>query len=242
MKIMNLIKWRLQEEAGSEGGDGSGATGDENNKKDPVDDYSNLWNNQGNDSDNSSGDSVQNVNVVNQNQGEVLTPQQKLSAHIDGLNLMEGFNAEDMQDPERATAMMKDVIAKTYSATMKDANQIMTQQIANLKTEMQQETQNTMQGSKNINDMNTALVYTSKPAYKPIADAALTKFLEQGKSPAEAIAEVGKYFQRLQAEVAGSLPKPPNNGLNGNQLFNDVGGNDSGDENATEWLDFINAK
>jgi len=238
MRILNRLKYRYQEEAGNEGDSG----GQSNNNANKVDDYSDVWNTDGN-SNQQDAQQVQRVEITNQQQsGTELTPDQKLQAHIDSLNLMEGFDPSAMADPETAMKTMQQLVTNTYAATIKDANQIMDQRLANLKEELQQETQDNIRGNESVNAMNSALNYTAKPAYKPVADALLVKFQQQGKSNADAIIEVGKYFATLSGDVQNTMPQGnANNKLNGN-TFQGINSPNSDNAEPEDWVNFLSAK
>ncbi len=238
------LRARYCEEAGTDGSKdgGAGGTAAQNNEGDKVDNFDDIWNTGSNGDGDSNGEPVQQVHIVNQTEPTQLTPEQKLAAHIDSLGLMEGFDQQAMADPEKAEAAMKSLMANTYSAAIKDANQIMDQRIDSLREELQQETQDTMRGNESINAMNSALKYTSQPAYKPVAEALLVKFQNKGASTPEAIKKVGEYFNKLSSDVADTVPRNSNNRMNGSSFNNSNSNSSSGDADPEDWMEFLSAK
>jgi len=246
MKIFNRFCNNIYKDENTGDGDGSSdATpnaneGDANNNEDQVDDYSNIWNNDTTPPANASND-IAEVRIVNQPDVIEATPEEKLATHIEGLNLADGFNYDAMNNPETALAEMKRMQAVTYEAIIKDANKILDQRINTLRSEMQEESQNTIRGNDSINKMNASLNYTAKAEYKPIAEALLVKFQNKGLSLDKSIEQVGKYFQGLQKEIASTLPAPPANRING-QVFNDINNPGQTSEKDENWVDFLTAK
>ncbi len=252
MKTKNklFLKLRLHAIDGGEGGGGgegnqnpdtpkSNANSENQNKgNDNVSDFSNLWHTEENKPNEGT---VQNVNVINQQQPVEKTPQQRLDTHLTELNLTDGFDSQAMQDPETAQKVMEQLARNVYTAAMKDANVIMGQQITQLREELQTETQNTLQGDQIIRDMNNTLAFTSKPAYKPIADSLVTRFLEKGDTPAKAIENVSLYFQNLQKEVSSSIPQPANDRLRNNNFGNGSNLQPNQQEETQDWVKFFNA-
>lgn len=246
MKFFNLTrKYKYQEENTVDGGDGSTAPNTDNNNANKPDNFDDVWYTGTNDNSNSSNETVQRVEITNQTPVTELTPQQKLNAHIESLNLADGFDMEAMQSPETAVKEMERMQALTYSAAMKDTNTLIQQAVASVKEELSQQTQDTVNGNAAISMMNSELTYTSSPALKPIADSLLVKFQNKGQSVEEAVASVGKYFNQMSQNVSKTLPQSPNNRMRGGNFSNSNNGNqnqaDDGGAEDQNWVNFLTA-
>jgi len=244
MKFMNLIKYRRQDETtGDNQGTPPANEGGKDNTANNIDDFSNLWHNSSNPTGNE-GEPVQQVHIVNQPAEQELTPQQKLSAHITGLELTGGVDMQALANPETAQVELDKLAANIYSSSMRDANNIIDQRMETMRTEMMQSTADTMKGNEQIGVMNKALPYTSKAEYRPVAENALANFLSAGKSLPEAVELVGKYFQQISNDVTSSLPVVPNSGRGGRPFAGNQNTNDSNSGNADpeDWMSFMSAK
>lgn len=221
---------------------------DGNNGKDNIDDFSNLWHTDSNATTNTSD-----TTVINQQQsGNQLSPQDRLQAHIESKNMLDGVDYAALQNPETSSVELNKVVTGIYTATMQDASEIMTQQIDNLREELQQDTNDRLQGNKAIDQLNTALPYTSLPEFKPVVDGVFNRFLNQkDMTVSKAIELTGKYFNKLQGDVSKTMQQPPNNNLNGRQVFNrntnanngnSNGNNQSDITDKSDWISFLSAK
>jgi len=243
MRIFNC-KHRYQEETTGEGDAGSATNSDTSTgKQEQVDDFSDVWHNGSSDQGNQGVQEPQRVTITNQPDVKELTPQEKLSAHIESLNLADGFDMNAMQNPETAVKEMQRMQANTYAAAMKDTNTLIQQAVGQVREELQQDAREVVSGNQTVNAMNTALPYTKKPAYKPVSDSLLTQFQAKGQTPEEAILSVGKYFTKMAGDVNANLPKVPNNRLNGNNFNgNTTNQNQTDDADSQDWMNFLTAK
>lgn len=221
-------------------GDGNGNQGGGNNNDGNLISHDTLW---------QSGDS--NANANNDGSGGQQQQQQTVDhnaafqAHIDGLDFNNGIDinagmeAIRNGDQEAFATLLKQVGANAYKQSMLDANKVIQQRVAKMGEEVQTNVSASQSASEVVNEMGNQLPFTKSPAYAPVAKLVLTQFLEKGATPANAIAEVGKYFQGLSGEVGKLNPGAPSGRPSGN--FGGVGGNqgDGNEGGEPDWMQIL---
>lgn len=242
MKFRNrFLKYKLNFHASPDGGDGGGGGGNggdggdgndggDNNGDANLTSHDTMW-----DTSDTGGEN-QNANDNNnggQNQNQGPSANEQFDAHIAGLDFMSGVDmatagqAFQNGDMEAIGKMFQQISANAYRNAMIDTNKVVNQRV-----DAMGETVTTNMNAQNatgrvISEMNTALPFTSMPAFAPMAKVILTQFLGKGGTPADAITEVGKYFNNLSGEVTKMNPGAPNGrpssnfGGNGFQQNND---------------------
>jgi len=210
-------------DAGAAGGSGGAGGGEQNNGDNNGDasktDYTNLWQDK---TDTSGGQQQQQQNGQQQQQQAQGDPAADLQKHIESLNLTGGIDmakvATDMQagDATGFQGALQQVAENSYKAAMGDSQKMMQSQIAAAVDAAVSKADGNHQSSTLIRDMNSALPYTEAPEIAPIAKAVLTRFIKDGKSHKEAIAETDKFLQHVGTSVAASdgsaPPRTPGSG------------------------------
>jgi hypothetical protein len=246
-------------EEGGEGGTGAGAggaeggtggegnananQGGENNANDNLISHDTLWQ-----SSESEGDAAGEGNAGNANQGQQqqpVDPNVAFQTHIDSLDfsgnidLAAGLEAIRNGDTEVFGALLKQVSANAYRNAMVDTNKVVQQRVDKMGEQVQSTVSANQSTGELIREMGTQLPFTKSPAYAPVAKLVLTQFLQKGATPADAIMQVGKYFQSLSGEVGKINPGPPSGrpsgGFGGGQ-HNAGDGNASGE---TDWMQVL---
>ena len=231
-----FLKYRVHSNtddgAGGGGGDGSGEQTNENNTDKGLIDHTALWDNE------VTEPAVAPVTVVQQ--PAAATASETFNAHVatidfgaDPAAMMEAVREGNLEAFSEQLANMQKGI---YKAGMLDANKMVQQNSAGLKTELQNTTETTISSNKIISQMNESLPYTAEPAYAPMAKAVLSRLLsKKGMTSEKAIEETGKYFSGMANKVGGNMNGNLPRG-NNNQF-----GNESQDEDM-DWVSFMGGK
>jgi hypothetical protein len=240
MKFFNIARKYVYKEEVDNDGDKGSSDSNENNKEDKPDDFSNVWHTNTDDANNNGQQQVQKVEITNQQPVQEVSRQDRLAAHIGTLGLADGLNMEALQNPETALKEMERIQALTYSAAMKDTNTLIQQAVSQVKDELTAQTQETLSGNSAINNLNTALPYTKEAAYAPVANSLLTQFMSKGQTQEQAVVNVGKYFAKMAEDVNKTLPKSPNNRMNGNN-FNNLNVDQTEGADTEDWIKILSA-
>jgi len=187
-----------------------------NNNNNNVEPYVNLWNTNNNQQQNQQTAAQQNQPVVQPQAAPQADPQEQLNQHIEGLNLTSGIDLSTLQsdiqegNTESVMNALKAVAANSYKASMSDMQQMVQSQITAAVDTAVQKSQGNFESSTLVRDMHQKLEFTQAPEIEPMAKAVLAQFVKQGKSPTEAVTEVGKFFEHVGNKVAGTQNAPVN--------------------------------
>jgi hypothetical protein len=233
---------------GTEGGEGSangageggeGNADGQNNDDANLISHDTLWQ-----AETSNADASQGQQQQQQQQQEPPDPNAAFQTHIDsldfsgGIDIAAGMAAITNGDQEAFGAMLAQVGAAAYRNAMVDANKVVQQRVDKMGEQVQSTVTANQSSGELVREMNSQLPFTKTQAYAPIAKLVLTQFLEKGATPANAIEQVGKYFQKMAGEVAllnpGAPKGRPAGGFGGNANQND--GNESGE---TDWMQVL---
>ncbi len=218
-------------------------TNDDPNNKDNIDSNASIWDNKPTD-DADPNKSTQTVEVV-QKPAEK-TPEEKMQAHITGLNLTKGIDTnqvmEDIREGkvESFGAAMNAVGGNAYQAAMTDMNSIMDAKIAKATEDATANANATMNSNLAVSQMNTAMPFTKDPDIAPIAKAVLAQTLKSGADTEAAIGAVEKFFAKAAGQINKSMQPPTNQ--SGNPQFPTESDNNSGQAQHDEWLDVLTGK
>ena len=246
-------KWQFKlqnQEMGGSGDGGSGTpsgTGDanaggQNNSDSNLISHDTLWDANPSEGQNPNGNGVQ-QNV--QQQQPAVSGQERFQQHINSLDFAHGIDmpaamaAMQNQDLEAFGTFIQQVGANAYRNAMVDANKVVQQQVDRMAESVKTDVSTSNATSALVQEMNNQLPFTKQTAFAPMAKLVLTQFMEKGATPAEAIKQVGAYFQNLSGEVSKMNPTPPSRrpagGFQGG--VHAAAGNEA--EGSEDWIDFL---
>lgn len=209
----------------------------ENNNENNDAGYANMWDIPDQNSQQDTGQQ-QNANSQQQQTQSGPTADEQFQEHVKSLNLTQGVDFSlAAQEPEKFQEQMQTAMANVYQAAMVNANKLFEQRAGDLQNELNQHTATTVANDKMVSQMNTTLPFTADAAYKPVADAVLQQFINSGKTPDDAIKEVGGYFKSMYSAMSANMGGPQGNRLQGG--FNGQmpsGANNSQQDSEPDWL------
>lgn len=255
MKFRNqFLKYQLHSNTEGDGGGGGdtgggdtntgGNEGDQNNDGDNTQTFDDLWHTNNESNANAGQNADQNTNQQTQQKPSA---EEAFNQHLQSLDLnfdtTAYHTALQAGDFEGANAMQLEHSQKIYKQAMVNLNKVINTRIEQSQTQMQQDTQSTLQSTTVINKMHEALPFTKSKANAPIAQAVLKQMLQNGKSPEDAITATGDYFKSLAGQVSETLQIPPKNRqkgrfTNGVYVEDTTGNNDEGN-GAPDWVEFL---
>ena len=232
-------KYRDEGDDGGGSGNANGNDGGDNNNNDNLHSHDSLWD-ANNDGGNNGGDGNDN-NDGNQG-GDANAAFDQYVATLDfgaGIDMQDAMQAISNGDAEAFSKVISQIGINAYKFAMVDANKVVQQQVDKMGKQVKDDVSASTATSQVVNAMHAQLPFTQQRAFAPVAKLVLTRFLEGGKSPEDAIGEVGKYFKNLSSEVGKMGSKPPSSrpagGFGGGSNQN-AGDDDSGEP---DWLDFL---
>jgi len=228
---------------GNNGGDVGGDGGDGNNGDNNLPSHDTMWDTPDGGGGNPDGNQQQ---QQSQQQQQGPSANEQFDTHIAGLDFMGGIDmtnagvAFQNGDMEAVGKMFQQIGANAYRNAMIDTNRVVNQRVDAMGTQVKSDVNAQNATGRVISEMNTALPFTSMPAFAPMAKAVLTQFLGKGGTPEDAIKEVGAYFNNLSGEVGKMNPGAPNGrpagNFGGNGMQQQQDGN-NGDE--PDWMTIL---
>lgn len=252
MKYRNqFMKYKMfANDAGGEGGTGGGSGGAGeggqqggeggagNNNQNPLDTFNSLW-----DTGTQQGGQQQQQPAAQPTQQPAAqpSPEEAFNQHVANINF--GGDPNQMVESIRNgeidgfAKQLQEMQVGIYKAAMLDANKMMRQNMDTLRSELQQQTETTINSDKVISQMEQALPYTKEPAYAPMAKAVLSRLLsKEGMTADEAIKQTGEYFSLMASQVGGAGGGTGNGGAAGNQSGTQTQQED------VDWVSFLGGK
>lgn len=264
MKFRNVfLKYKMHAHASPDGGGTGGGGGDagnagdagtgdagntgENNSDSNLISYDDLWDtgsNTGTGGD-TGGTGNANANQGGQQQQQQPNANEQFQTHIDsldfmdGIDVMAGMQAVQNQDAEGFKNLVQQIGRNAYRHSLVDANKVVQQRVDSMGTTIKDEVKASTATSSLVSEMNNALPFTKSPAYAPMAKAVLVQFLDKGKTPAEALEGVGKYFKGMADDVNKLSSQAP-----GSRPARNFGGqmqdaNAGGGEEEPDWINIL---
>ena len=225
--------------AGGGGSDSNANSDSENNTGNNSETFDNIWQDPEPQNQNQSPDNANLQN--NQNQPD---PEQAFNQRIESLGLFNNLQNIDFSDPENAQKALQETIANTYRAAMLDANQLFEERMEAVRKEFENKTETTVRQNSMLAQLHETLQFTKQPAYKPIAEAVFSRFLQQeNTTPEQAIQNTKAYFEKLGNELAGNSQNTNGTNSGGLNGFPKDGTPSHPNAQADEkmWLNFLQA-
>ena len=242
MKFRNqFLKYKLNYHQSPDAGDGGGGdagagdagagnAGDNNGDANLIS-HDTMWDTDNTPAGNADGNQQQ--GQQQQQQQAAPTANEQFDTHIAGLDFMGGIDmngaaaAFQSGDMEAVGKMFQQIGANAYRNAMIDTNRVVNQRVETMGSQVTNDMNAQNATGRVVGEMNAALPFTAMPAFAPMAKVVLTKFMEKGGKPEDAIKEVGKYFNNLSGEVGKMNPGAPHGrpssqfGGNGMQQIDD---------------------
>lgn len=209
----------------------------ENNAQNNEQDYADLWHT----SNNQSADNNNQPNPDSQNRPAV-NPEEAMQAHIANLGLTKNLDFRAITNDlnsgrtDSLQAAFSEMAGNVYKAAIQDAAKVAEAKARQAEDSATTRSRGDYRSDMLVTDMHKQLDYTSAPAIEPIAKAVLTKFIQNGKTPNEAIKEVDRFFNHVRTKVGG---REESQGNPGSGRF--YSGNLSNTEEPN-WLDILGEK
>lgn len=211
-----------------------------NNEKDNVDKFATLWDNP---TEDKPGEKASDQ-TPDANKG--LTNQQVFDEHINSLNLLNGVDLEKITadltsgNTESLENAFKAMSRNVYTSALLNTNKIMDQKIEAAIEQAVTKSKNSIGSDFALQQMNSQLPFTAKPAIAPMAKQVLEQLIKKGSSTEEAIAGVKDYFQQTAsvfAKESGLVIAPKNRP--GSGRFTDAALPDTLGKDEDDVIDFI---
>ena len=136
--------------------------------------------------------------------------------------------------------IFKPVMESVYKKAMTDTAQMLNSKIDGAVAEAVRKANGDRHIDQIISDMNRKLPLTLDPDIAPVAKAALGRQIQAGKSPDEAIANVGRLMDKIAGATGRNQNKQPGSGFfsngNNNTNFGANGGSGNEDTDFVNWL------
>lgn len=189
----------------------------DNNDQNNEDLLANMWQDE---DDNSGQDqNTQNTNnQQNQNQNQNTdnqSPDQVFNDYVNSLPIDAKINPEELSQQLQAgdfsglNNLLKETQANAIKQSLLTADKIMKKKIDAAVEQAVEKATGVNRAEHAIRQMNDKFSFTTDPAIKPVADAALNRFLSKGDSLDEAIDKVGQFARRI-AEKSHKETRPAN--------------------------------
>lgn len=186
----------------------------ENNEKDNIEPFADLW-------DNPDTEKGENKDQKQQTQSiqQGPTNQEVFDDHIKSLDLMGGVDLEkitaDLNNGsiESLNSAFGTLAKNVYTKALVNTNKIMDQKIAKAVEQAVEQSKTSFGSDFAMQQMNSQLPFTAKPAIAPMAKQVLEQLIKKGKSTEEAIKGVKDYFQQTAsvfAKESGMVIAPKN--------------------------------
>lgn len=185
-------------------GEGNQNNGGENNNEITTPLHTGLWDNPSNETDgegnqNTGGEGNQNQN---QNQGSK-TPDEIMQEHIASLGLTSNLDVEGLiealnqGDTKPLVSAIETAAANSYKAAVNSLSGLMDQKINAAVEKATAQAEGNVNSNMALREMHAALPFTDAPDLAPVADAVMTKLINNGKTVSEAIKGTNDFFKAI---------------------------------------------
>jgi hypothetical protein len=218
----------------SQAANSSGGAG-ENNEQNNEQNYADLWHTSTNQQDETN-------NQQPAGSAAAADPEKAMQLHIANLGLTKNLDFRAITNDlnsgrtESLQAAFTEMAGNVYKAAIQDAAKVAEAKARQAEDSATSRSRGDYRSDMLVADMHKQLEYTSAPGIEPIAKAVLTKFIQNGKTPNDAIKEVDRFFNHVSTKIGGQRETQ---GTPGSGRF--YSGNLSNTEEPN-WLDILGEK
>jgi len=180
----------------------SGSSGADNNQKITQPLHSGLWDNKPTGNEQQQQDNSQQFQQAQQ-QPVQKSPDEIMQEHIAGLNLTSNVNIENLTeslnngDTKPLLSALETAAANAYKASVENISKLMDSKISAAVEKATEQATGNINSNLAVQELHNTLKFTEAPDVAPIAEAIMTKLINDGKSVSDAIKGTNNFFKSV---------------------------------------------